>query len=87
MRPSSKMINSIRDFAAPTNISEMRAFYDMVNQVNYTFAMSEVMDPFRHLLKPGNTFQWSTDLQNTFDQAKEMIVEAVKEGVKHFELG
>ena len=59
----------------------------MVNQVNYAFATSETMEPFRHLLKPGTPFRWSPILEEKFSEAKEMIVRCVEEGVQHFEVG
>ena len=59
----------------------------MINQVNYAFAMNDTMEPFRHLLKPETPFLWSPILQEKFVQAKEMIVKAVTDGVKHYEVG
>ena len=58
----------------------------MVNQVNYAFSMSEKMELSRHLLRPSTPFQWSPPLQALFKEAKETIVEAVENGVKHFEV-
>ena len=58
----------------------------MVNQVSYAFSMSSIMEPFRHLLKPGNAFVWSPLLQECFDEAKKNIVAAVEDGVQHFEV-
>ena len=52
----------------------------------YAFSMSKVMEAFRHLLKPGSQFLWSPELQKGFDMAKEEIVKAVENGVKHFEI-
>ena len=37
------------------------------------------------MLKPGTKFLWSPELQKGFDLAKEEIVKAVENGVKHFE--
>ena len=73
-------------FPRPENISEVRSFFGMINQVSFSFAMSEIMEPFRHLLRPDTQFIWSPTLQESFEKAKEMIVEAVKKGVQHFEM-
>ena len=86
VRPSKKFLDAIRAFPRPENISEMRSFFGMINQVSYAFAMSETMEPFRHLLRPGTRFTWSPALQECFNKAKEKIVEAVQEGVRHFEI-
>ena len=48
--------------------------------------MSDIMEPFRHLLRPSTPFQWSPLLQEMFEKAKEAIVDAVEDGVKHFEV-
>ena len=50
------------------------------------FSKKEVMLPFRELLKKGNTFCWSQELQDAFEKAKEKIVDLVKEGVKSFQI-
>jgi hypothetical protein len=85
VRPSSKLLESIRAFPSPSNITEARSFFGMVNQVSYAFAMSAIMEPFRHLLKPDAPFVWSKTLQEKFELAKEEIVTKVTEGIKHFE--
>ena len=82
-RPAREFLESIEQFPAPTNISEVRSFFGMINQVNYAFAMSDTMEPFRHLLKPGTPFLWSPLLQEKFENAKRMIIQAVKDGVIH----
>ena len=86
VRPSRKFLKSIKDFPRPTNISEVRSFFGMVNQVSYAFAMSETMKDFRHLLRKGSEFIWSEKLQEAFESAKEKIIEEVSEGVQHFEI-
>ena len=51
--------------------------------------MSSVMEPFRHLLKPDvwtSSCVWSEELVGKFNLAKEEIVKAVTEGVKHFDV-
>ena len=87
VRPSKRFLDSIMAFPRPENISEVRSFFGMINQVSFSFAMSEIMEPFRHLLRPDTQFIWSPELQECFIKAKEKIVEAVKEGVQHFEMG
>ena len=86
IRPTKEFLDTIMDLQMPTNITDIRSFFRMVNQLNYTFSLSAVMEPFRHLLKPGNTFEWSPKLQDLFILAKQEIVNTVKDGVKHFEI-
>ena len=44
------------------------------------------MQPFRDLLKKGNKFEWTEELQRLFEEAKQHIVELVKEGVRIFDM-
>ena len=87
VRPSKAYIEAIENLAAPKNITEVRAFYGMINQVSYAFSMSEVMTPFRHLLRPKTPFLWTKELEDAFVEAKKTIVKAVIDGVTHFEIG
>ena len=43
------------------------------------------MAPFRDLLKPGNKFEWTPDLDEAFEKSKIEIVRLVKNGVKMFD--
>ena len=47
VRPSKKFLEAIRNFPRPKNITEMRSFFGMINQVCYAFSMSKIMEPFR----------------------------------------
>ena len=58
--PSKRFLEAIRAFPAPTNITEARSFFGMINQVSYAFAISGLMEPFRHLLKPDTPFIWGS---------------------------
>ena len=52
VRPSRKFLESILDFPTPANITDIRSWFGLVNQVAYAFAAAERMLPFRALLKP-----------------------------------
>ena len=86
-KPTAKMISAIRDFPTPTNITGIRSWFGLVNQVAYAFAQSSAMAPFRELLKEkGRKFFWDDNLDSLFQQSKKVIIEQVHEGVKSFEL-
>lgn len=87
VRPGQSMIQAISDFPAPTNITGMRSFFGLVNQVSYAFSMKETMAPFRELLRPSSTFYWDDKLQALFEEARLEIVKKVEKGVKMFEMG
>ena len=42
------------------------------------------MAPFRDLLKAGNKFEWTEDLNVAFEASKQEIVRLVKNGVQMF---
>ena len=86
VRPAKEFLDAIMNLPTPSCITDIRSFFGMVNQISYAFCSSTVMEPFRHLLKPGNTFAWSPKLQDLFMLAKKEIADTVREGVKHFEI-
>ena len=52
IRPTDSYLQAIRNFPAPQNISDMRSWYGLINQVAYSFCKTPVMEPFRQLLNP-----------------------------------
>ena len=56
IKPAAKYTTAIRDFSTPRNISEVRSWYGLVNQVTYCFCKIEIMSPFRHLISPNTPF-------------------------------
>ena len=56
IQPTNKYLQNIRDFPIPKNISDVRSWFGLINQVAYAFAKGTVMAPFRDLLKPTNKF-------------------------------
>ena len=47
VQPSDKHLEAICDFPTPTNITDVRSWLGLVNQVAYVFAAREVMALFR----------------------------------------
>ena len=86
VRPSPAMLDSVRKFPTPTNITGVRSFFGLINQVSYSFSMTETMAPFRALLKQSSRFYWDERLQDLFEKAKEEIVRKIEEGVKMFDV-
>ena len=84
VEPGEKLLHSIRDFPRPRDVTGIRAWFGLVEQCAYSFSKCEVMAPFKPLLSPSAAFRWDEDLQEAFDQAKDKIIESVKEGVKNF---
>ena len=90
VRPSDKILESIKDFPVPKNISNIRGWFGLINQVAPFFANRPVMEPFRKLLKPsasGKSIYWDDNLTKLFEDSKTVIIEAIKSGIKCFKMG
>ena len=89
IKPAKKYYAAVNDFPRPVTLSDIRSFFGLVEQVAYTFYSSEVMAPFRELLKPGNAVKgkihWDDNMEEMFKSAKVKIIEAMEEGVRMFD--
>ena len=85
VRPCGKYLQAIRDFPTPRNITDVRSWFGLVNQVAYTFSMADRMQPFRHLLKPDNPFVWDDELDKLFKESKDIITDEIEKGVTIFD--
>lgn len=74
VRPSKKYLSAIVDFPIPTDISGIRSWFGLINQVSYAFSLTSRMQPFRDLLKPGNKFYWDENFQKIFEESKKKII-------------
>lgn len=87
IKPTKKMTETIRNFPTPKNITDIRSWFGMVNQVAYAFSQAEVMAPFRELLKTKNRkFYWDSTLDRIFKESKRRITEEIENGVRTFEV-
>lgn len=85
VKPASRYISAIRDFPTPSNITDVRSWFGLINQVAYTFAAAEIMNPFRDLLKSKTKFYWNEQLEHIFQQSKQTIINKIENGVKIFD--
>ena len=85
IKPTDKYIEAIRNFPTPKNISDVRSWYGLINQVAYAFIKTEHMAPFRKLLSPATMFEWTEELDDAFRKSKEKIIELIVDGVKSFD--
>ena len=84
VRQCRKYLDAIRNFPTPANITDVRSWFGLINQVSYTFAATERILSFRQLPKPGAPFVWDNDLNNLFKESKSVIIDEVEEGVPFF---
>ncbi|MEL6803878.1 MAG: reverse transcriptase domain-containing protein, partial [Bacteroidota bacterium] len=85
VQPSKKMLAAILNFPPPTDISKARAFFGLVNQVQWCYANSSEMAPFRDLVRPNSSFTWNDELKKLFDKCKEKIIGQVRQGVQMYD--
>lgn len=74
VRPSPNLMKAISDFPVPTNITDIRSWFGLVNQVSYAFSMVDKMAPFRELLKHKSPFHWDDKLNELFTDSKLKIL-------------
>merc|ERR1712215_555490 len=79
-------LQAICDFPTPQNISDMRSWYGLINQVAYSFCKTAVMEPFRKFLKPSTPYVWTDELDKAFRDSKHKIINLVREGVNQFDV-
>ena len=87
IRPSNSITDAILNFPVPTDITGVRSWFGLVNQVAYAFSMTEEMLPFRELLKKNREWYWDDALNNLFERSRQVIAEKVRKGVTTFEIG
>lgn len=85
VRPAPKYLEAIQNFPTPKNVTDIRSWFGLVNQVAYAFASAERMLPFRNLLKPATPFEWNEKLDHLFNESKAVIVEEIRNGVEIFD--
>lgn len=73
------------DFPIPQNITDVRSWFGLVNQVSYAFSMAEKMSPFRQLLKHNAPFEWTSELENLFQISKKAIIKEIEHGMRIFD--
>ena len=85
VKPSRKYVRAISDFPTPRNITDVHSWFDLVNQVSYTFSMTATMAPFRELLQPSKTFEWNDTHAAAFAKSKLVIADEIQKGVQIFD--
>ena len=86
IQPTDNYITANKNFPTPTNISTLRSWFSLINQVAYSFMKTDHMAPFSHLLSQSSSFKWNEDLVTAFKRSKEKIVELIKDGVAAFDM-
>ena len=86
-KPLDAHVDAIRNFPVPINITDMRSFMALVNQVSPYYAVQPHLQPFRELLKKGSIWYWDNNLSKLFDETKAHIADSIVDGITRFDLG
>ena len=86
VQPSRQTLSAIENFPPPASLTKARSFFGLVNQVQWAYANSREMTPFRNLVKPNSTYQWTEELKQLFNNCKEKILDQVRAGVRQYDI-
>ena len=86
------MLKSIAKFPKPKDITGVRSWFGLNNQVNCFHQDHTIMEPLWPFLKPLGTGekwgdQWGEEQSAAFKTRADMILKVIKAGVKSFEPG
>ena len=86
------MISAIKNFPMPESptITDIRAWFGVVNQLAPFIAKAEIMAPFRDLLKSknlkGKRVYWDDVLKSSFEHSKTELCDLATKGLTNYEL-
>ena len=86
VEPLPKYLDAISQFPMPKNISDIRSWFGLVNQVSNYAQLRDLMAPFKCFLSPRYPFSWTAELEAKFNESKQHIVEAIRKGIEIFDI-
>ena len=74
IQTSPDLLKSIRGFPRPRNLTDLRSWFGLVNQLgNFSKELTEIMVPFHPLLTQDAVFQWLSEHDYAFVEAKSRL--------------
>lgn len=75
VKPLNKKVEAVLKFPSPKNITELRRFLGMAQQMSEFFfpKLSERVEPLPDLMSTKNDFLWTEEHEMTFKNAKEIL--------------
>ena len=71
---SSDLLKSIRDFPRPKNLTDLRSWFGLVNQLgHFSQEITQIMEPFRPLLQKNSCYLWLPEHEQAFNAAKRRL--------------
>ena len=86
IKPLPKYIDAIKNFPIPKNLTDIKSWFGLVNQVSNYNQLRDAMAPFRPLLSPKSKFIWTEELDRSFRLSRQLIVDLIEEGVRIFDI-
>ena len=86
IEPLPKYIDAIAGFPTPTNNTDIRSWYGLINQVSNYSQLRDNLAPFRKFLSSKTKFYWSEELDRAFEKSKLDIIASIKTGVQIFDM-
>ena len=80
-----KYIRAIAEYPTPTKTMDIRAWFGLVNQVSHYNQLTELMLPFKPFLSKNKKFEWSSEMNDIFERSKQLIIEAIREGLRIYD--
>ena len=79
--PLPQHVEAIRNFPVPENITDIRSYWALMNQVSHYYTTQPHLAPFRELMKKNTKRYWDDVLQQLFDQSRAHIAKEIQEGI------
>ena len=86
VEPLPKYVDAILQFPTPKSTTDIRSWFGLVNQVAHYAQLRDMLEPFRRFLSPRVPFEWNEELESVFMKTKDSIIDAIKEGVRIFDI-
>jgi len=75
VQPDPTRLAAVSEFPAPTDLTSLRAFLGLVNQLGFFVPdLAHMTNPLRLLLKKGTAWIWLPDHQHAFEQVKHALI-------------
>ena len=85
VEPLPKYLEAIETFPTPQNISDVRSWFGLVNQVAHYAQLRDLVAPLKPLLSSKAKFYWTDELDKSFNESKQEIIRLIKNGVEIFD--
>ena len=86
IKPLPKYLNAIQNFPTPANVTDIRSWFGLVNQVANYAQLRNLIAPFKQFLSPRVQFLWTPELDKKFQESKKAFVAAIEHGVEIFDV-